>query len=82
MQREIYVMDATAKKILYSLDGKTWTEAESFRIEGGALQWAAAVVKREDMQALATTAKPGLFVKYVNDRGEETEAVEVEAGGP
>ena len=76
MQREIYVMDATAQKILYSLDGKAWTEAESFRIEGGALQWAAAVVKREDMQALAAATKPRLFVKFVNDRGEETEAVE------
>ena len=82
MQREIYVMDATAKRIFYSLDGKTWTEAESFRIEGGPSQRAAAVVKREDMQTLATTAKPRLFVKYLNDRGVESEAVEVEAGGP
>ena len=45
LQREIYVMDTSATRILYSLDGKTWKEAESFRIEGGAWQWAAAAVR-------------------------------------
>ena len=66
MQREIYVLDTFATRVLYSLDGKTWTEAESFRIEGGAWKWAVAAVRKEDMRALAVVAKPLLFVKYVN----------------
>ena len=76
MQREIYVMDTSATRIFYSLDGRTWKEAESFRIEGGAMQWAAALVSSGDMQALAVSDKPRLFVKYTNHEGLESEPVE------
>ena len=76
MQREIYVMDPSAARILYSLDGRTWKEAESFRIEGGAMQWAAASVRSEDFQALALSGTPRLFVRYTDHTGLDSEPVE------
>jgi hypothetical protein len=74
--RQIYVMDVSATSIAYSLDDKTWIDAEAFRIEGGAWQWAAAAVRKEDSQKLAASARPRLWVKYMNDRGVESEPVE------
>lgn len=83
LQQEIYVLDLHATKILYSLDGKVWTEADSFRIQGAAMRWAVAGVSRENMQRLAGTASSGkarLRVKYIDNRGLESEVEEFEVG--
>ncbi|MGD0897647.1 MAG: hypothetical protein ABR915_07405, partial [Thermoguttaceae bacterium] len=75
----IYVVDPCATKILYSLGWEGWKEGDRFRIQGGAMQWAAAGLTKEDMQRLLETAsssKAKLRVKYVDTRGLESEVAE------
>jgi hypothetical protein len=78
----IYVIDPCAAKILYSVDGKSWTEAKGFKIQGGAMRWAAAGVTKEDAQRLlqaaqeASSHKATLHVKYTDNRGLESDASE------
>jgi hypothetical protein len=75
----IYVVDPSAAKILYSLDGKSWKEAEGFKIQGGAMLWAAAGVRKEDVQHLRSAAqeapshKAKVYVKYNDNRGLESD---------
>ena len=57
----IYVIDPCATKILYSVDGKSWKEAEGFKIQGGAMLWAAAGVTKEDVQHLRSAAQEAPF---------------------
>jgi len=76
----IYVVDACATKILYSLDGKSWKDAEGFHVQGGAIHWATAGIADEDRQRLtemARSSKAKLFVKYIDNRRLESEATEL-----
>lgn len=71
----IYVIDPCATKVLYSVDGKSWKEAENFRIQGGAVLWASAGIRKADIQSLAEAARSGktkLLVKYIDNRGLES----------